>query len=127
MLLEKLNRAKSELFEENKDKIEKQHKLGKLTARERIDLLLDAESFSEIDQLACSQFLKEKFYTDGVVAGMGKINGQHVAVYAFNFGFYMSFHSLASLIIAACSSSKIACPLPSSIWLNRSAMDSLMK
>lgn len=76
---------KSDFCKADYDKIEKQHKLGKLTARERLDLLLDAQSFSEIDQLACSQFLKEKIYTDGVVAGMGKINGQQVAIYAQDF------------------------------------------
>jgi acetyl-CoA carboxylase carboxyltransferase component len=76
---------RSETFGTSQDKIEKQHKLGKLTARERLESLLDHQSFQEIDALACSPFLKEKFYSDGVIAGMGKINGQQVAIYAQDF------------------------------------------
>lgn len=58
---------------------------GKLTARARLDLLLDAHSFYEIDQLATSPFLPEKQYTDGVVVGFGTVNGQRVAVYSQDF------------------------------------------
>lgn len=76
---------KTELFGNTQEKIEKQHKLGKLTAKERLDLLLDSNSFLEVDALASSPFLKEKLYSDGVIAGMGKINGQQVAVYAQDF------------------------------------------
>lgn len=72
------------------DKIEKQHSSGKLTARERIDLLLDKGSFVEIDKFVvhnCTNFDidKTKIPGDGVVAGYGKIDGRLVFVYAFDF------------------------------------------
>lgn len=66
-------------------KIEQQQKTGKLTARQRIALLLDADSFEEIDQLATSPFLAHKEYTDGVITGFGTINGQKIALYAQDF------------------------------------------
>jgi len=98
----------------NQDRIDKQHKLGKLTARERLDVLLDQESFSEIDQFACSQFLKEKFYTDGVVAGMGRINGQQVAVYAQDFtikGGSLGKRHAEKICKVMDSAVKVGCPI----------------
>ena len=70
--------------------IEKQHAKGKFTARERIDLLLDPDSFEEIDKLrthSCTDFgmEKKKFYGDGMVTGYGSIHGRLVFVYAFDF------------------------------------------
>jgi propionyl-CoA carboxylase beta chain len=70
--------------------IEKQHAAGKLTARERIDLLLDPNSFYEIDKLrthTCTDFGMEnkKFYGDGIVTGYGTINGRLTFVYSFDF------------------------------------------
>jgi acetyl-CoA carboxylase carboxyltransferase component len=65
--------------------VARQHKLGKKTAQERLKLLLDAGSFQEIDHLAKSVFLVEKFCTDGVITGFGKIDGKQVAVYAQDF------------------------------------------
>ena len=72
-------------------RIETQHAKGKLTARERIDLLLDAGSFREYDQLKahrCVDFGMEdqKFPGDGVVTGVGKINGRTVFVFSQDFG-----------------------------------------
>ncbi len=72
------------------DKIDVQHAKGKLTARERIDLLLDPESFEEIDmfvQHRCSNFkMEEKHYPgDGVVTGHGTINGRLVFIYSQDF------------------------------------------
>ena len=64
---------------------EKQHRLGKKTAGERLDSLLDQESFEELDHLAKSLFLEEKFITDGVITGFGTIQGRQVAVYAQDF------------------------------------------
>ena len=64
---------------------ERQHKLGKKTAWERLDSLLDQESFEELDHLAKSPFLEEKFTTDGVITGFGTIHGRQVAVYAQDF------------------------------------------
>lgn len=66
-------------------KIDQQIKAGKNSARVRLGLLLDPESFEEIDQLATSPFWDHKEYTDGVITGFGKINGQKVAVYAQDF------------------------------------------
>ena len=59
-------------------RIEKQHSVGKLTARERIDLLLEKGSFIELDKLVthrCTDFgmEKQKFAGDGVVTGYGMI------------------------------------------------------
>ncbi len=74
------------------DRIEKQHAAGKLTARERLELLLDEDSFLEIDSFVlhrCTEFGmdKRKCLGDGVVTGFGKINGRLVAVYAQDFTF----------------------------------------
>lgn len=70
--------------------IEKQHSKGKLTARERISLLLDPESFVEIDEFVehrCTNFgLDQKhFYGDGVITGYGTINGRIVYVASQDF------------------------------------------
>ncbi len=72
------------------ERIEAQHSKGKLTARERIDLLLDPESFEEIDMFVahrCTNFGMEKNVVsgDGVVAGHGTINGRLVFVYSQDF------------------------------------------
>ena len=71
-------------------KIEKQHEAGKLTARERIDLLLDKGSFVEMDKFVvhrCTDFNmeKSKIAGDGIVSGHGKIDGRLVFVYAYDF------------------------------------------
>ena len=72
------------------EQIEKQHSRGKLTARERIDLLLDPGSFLEQEMFATHQSTKfgldrEKFYGDGVVTGSGKIDGRLVYLFAQDF------------------------------------------
>ena len=74
-------------------KIEKQHESGKMTARERIDTLLDKGTFVELDKLMvhrCSNFGmdKNKIPGDGVVSGYGKIDGRLVFVYAYDFTVY---------------------------------------
>jgi propionyl-CoA carboxylase beta chain len=71
-------------------RIEKQHAAGKLTARERVELLLDAGSFVEIDALVthrCRDFDMEKTVVpgDGVVCGYGTIAGRLVYVFAQDF------------------------------------------
>ncbi|HDP68831.1 MAG TPA: acyl-CoA carboxylase subunit beta [Candidatus Marinimicrobia bacterium] len=70
--------------------IDKQHQRNKLTARERIDLLLDKNSFEEMDMFRlheCSDFdmQKKKILGDGMVTGYGSIHGRLVFVYAFDF------------------------------------------
>ncbi|RTZ98082.1 MAG: methylmalonyl-CoA carboxyltransferase [Deltaproteobacteria bacterium] len=67
--------------------IDKRHQLGKLTARERLDLLFDPDSFVEINELAESQAVdfgmqKKKVPGDGVVIGFGNIDGRLVFAYA---------------------------------------------
>jgi len=71
-------------------RIEAQHKKGKLTARERIDLLLDEGSFEEFDMFVthrCTDFGldKQKYLSDGVVTGYGTIDGRVVCVFSQDF------------------------------------------
>ena len=71
-------------------RIDAQHQKGKLTARERIALLLDEGSFEEFDmfvQHRCTNFGMEKqhFDGDGVVTGQGTIDGRLVYVFAQDF------------------------------------------
>ncbi len=72
------------------ERIAKQHAQGKLTARERIDLLLDAGTFVELDKFVthrCTEFGMEeqKFLGDGVVTGYGNVGGRQVFVFAQDF------------------------------------------
>eukprot|EP01126_Amoeba_proteus_P052704 TRINITY_DN6389_c0_g1_i2.p1 TRINITY_DN6389_c0_g1~~TRINITY_DN6389_c0_g1_i2.p1 ORF type:complete len:463 (+),score=92.39 TRINITY_DN6389_c0_g1_i2:165-1553(+) len=70
-------------------RIDKRHKLGRLTARERIDLLLDEGSFKEVDQFVtqrCNEFnVHKKVPSDGVVCGSGKINGRPLYLFSQDF------------------------------------------
>jgi methylmalonyl-CoA decarboxylase subunit alpha len=71
-------------------RIDSQHKKGKLTARERIDLLLDEGSFEEFDMFVthrCNNFglEKEVYMADGVVTGFGTIDGRLVYVFSQDF------------------------------------------
>jgi methylmalonyl-CoA decarboxylase subunit alpha len=71
-------------------RIEAQHQKGKMTARERIELLLDEGSFEEFDMFMthrCTNFGMEnnKFMGDGVVTGHGTIDGRVVYVFAQDF------------------------------------------
>ncbi len=71
-------------------RVEKQHAAGKLTARERIDLLLDEGTFVELDRLVvhrCTDFGMEqnKIPGDGVVTGYGLVEGRKVFVFAQDF------------------------------------------
>lgn len=72
------------------NRIIQQHKKNKLTARERINLVLDEDSFEEFDMFVqhnCTDFGMEKlkFLGDGVVTGCGTIDGRLVYVYAQDF------------------------------------------
>src|SRR6056297_2308366 len=71
-------------------RIQAQHDKGKFTARERIDILLDENSFEEFDMFVthrCRDFDmdKKKYLGDGVVTGHGTIDGRVVFVYAQDF------------------------------------------
>ena len=70
--------------------IEKQHAKGKLTARERITLFFDEDSFIEIGLFAhhrCHEFGQEKVHipADGILAGFGTVNGRTMYTYAHDF------------------------------------------
>ncbi len=72
------------------ERIERQHKAGKLTARERIEILLDEGTFHELDPFKehrVTQFGMEdkKLAGDGVVTGWGEVNGRLVYVFAQDF------------------------------------------
>jgi propionyl-CoA carboxylase beta chain len=69
---------------------ERQHREGKLTARERVELLLDDGTFEELDQLVehrCLDFgmQDQKVPGDGVVSGYGRVDGRLVCVFAQDF------------------------------------------
>src|SRR5438105_4403095 len=69
---------------------EKQHKAGKMSARERIEFLLDDGTFEETDKLVthrCNDFgmAEQKFYGDGFITGYGRIEGRLVFVFAQDF------------------------------------------
>ena len=71
-------------------RIDAQHAKGKLTARERVELLLDSDSFEELDMFVkhrCVEFGMEETQIsgDGVVTGWGTINGRQVYVYSQDF------------------------------------------
>jgi len=71
-------------------RIDSQHEKGKLTARERIELLLDEGSFEEFDMFVehdCQEFgmEKNKIPGDGVVTGWGTVNGRKIFVFAKDF------------------------------------------
>ena len=72
------------------ERIEKQHKQGRKTARERLKDLLDPNTFVEIDKFVTHttkdfDMDKTKFFGDGVVSGYGKIDGRLVYVFAQDF------------------------------------------
>jgi propionyl-CoA carboxylase beta chain len=73
-----------------RDKIDSQHQKGKLTARERIEYLLDKGTFQEMDKFVvhrCYDFgmEKQKIFGDGVVTGYGQINGRLVYIFSQDF------------------------------------------
>jgi propionyl-CoA carboxylase beta chain len=72
------------------ERIKAQHKKGKLSARERLDLLLDEGSFVEFDRFVVHRSTdfgleEQKFYGDGVVTGYGRIDGRLVYVFSQDF------------------------------------------
>ena len=72
------------------NRIDAQHKKGKLTARERLELLLDSNSFEEIGGFVTHRSTnfgleKTKFLGDGVITGYGTVNGRLVYVYSQDF------------------------------------------
>ncbi|MFJ9084527.1 acyl-CoA carboxylase subunit beta [Streptomyces sp. NPDC102340] len=71
----------------------RQHRLGKLTARERIGRLLDPDSFHELEMLRRHRATDfgmdaKRPYTDGVITGWGTVEGRKVFIYAHDFGIF---------------------------------------
>ena len=72
------------------ERIDKQHQQGKLSARERVSLLLDENSFQEIGAFVEHRSTnfgldKQKFLGDGVITGYGNIHGRLVYLYSQDF------------------------------------------
>jgi propionyl-CoA carboxylase beta chain len=89
-LTELENRRANARLGGGKGRIDAQHARGKLTARERLDLLLDKGSFEELDMFVehrSTEFdmAKTKFPGDGVITGWGTVNGRKVFVFAKDF------------------------------------------
>jgi Acetyl-CoA carboxylase, carboxyltransferase component (subunits alpha and beta) len=90
-LIEELEARKAHLREGGgKELQEKEHAKGKLTARERIDLLCDPGSFEEYDLFATHigrdyGLDKKELPADGVIIGFGKVNGRGCMIYAEDF------------------------------------------
>jgi len=89
--LKKLREMRQKALEGGgKARIAKQHEKGKLTARERIDILLDKDSFEEFDMFVTHRSQdfgldKKKYLGDGVVTGYGTIDGRLVYVFSQDF------------------------------------------
>ncbi len=89
--IQRLNELKSESRTGGgAERIETQHKKGRLTARERLDLLLDKGSFREVDAFVVHRthdfgLDKQKFMSDSVVTGWGTIDGRLVYVFSQDF------------------------------------------
>ncbi|MBU0627956.1 MAG: methylmalonyl-CoA carboxyltransferase [Nanoarchaeota archaeon] len=89
--MKEFNKKKEEI-ELDKELVKKQHEKGKLTAEERLALLLDEGSFTEIDEFVelkshDFELQKKKKARDGVIIGYGKVNKRPVCVYAQDFTF----------------------------------------
>jgi propionyl-CoA carboxylase beta chain len=89
--LELLERRRAESEQGGGERrIKAQHAKGKLSARERLDLLLDEGSFTELDRFVVHRshdfgLEKEQYYGDGVITGHGKIDGRLVYVFSQDF------------------------------------------
>ncbi len=101
------------------DRIGKQHQAGKLTARERISLLLDEGSFEEMDKLVVHDsqdfgMEKKRIHGDGVVSGYGRIEGRQVFVFAQDFtvfGGSLSAANAAKIVKIMDLAMKVGAPL----------------
>ena len=89
--IEELRKLKAKaLSGGGEERIEKQHQRGKLTARERLDILLDTGSFHELDMFVTHRerdfgMDKKKYLGDSVVTGWGTIDGRLVYVFSQDF------------------------------------------
>src|SRR3989440_8602079 len=88
---EQLEKRKEEAYHAGSERaVQRQHERGKMTARERVEYLLDEGSFVELDQLARSRAVDadERPYTDGVITGFGTIDGRKVCLFSQDFTVY---------------------------------------
>jgi acetyl-CoA carboxylase carboxyltransferase component len=90
LLRQQREELRAHIVEGKLEAVRRQHSLGKLTARERLDLLLDEDSFVEVEPYRRHRatgpgLTGNRPYTDGVVAGSGTIDGRRVFVYAQDF------------------------------------------
>lgn len=98
-------------------RIQAQHDKGKLTARERIALLVDPHSFLETDQLVVARgdsVLHATTYTDGVVTGFATVDGRQVALYAQDFtmqGGSLGSQHARKICKIMDTAAKIGCPI----------------
>jgi len=121
-----LTTRRTEIAATEKRAVDRQHAKGKLTARERIDELLDDGSFVEFDELARHQCLdfdsaENRPYGDGVVTGHGLIDGRPVCLYSQDFsvlGGSLGATSGAKILKVMDLATKIGCPI---IGINDSA------
>lgn len=83
--VEELHKLRAEIKKMGgEEKVAKQHARGKLTARERVDLLFDKDSFLEVGIMGTEPGGK-RVPADAVITGYGKVNGRYVAVAAYDF------------------------------------------
>jgi propionyl-CoA carboxylase beta chain len=85
-------KARNQLAEEGggAQRRERQHKEGKMSARERVEFLLDEGTFEETDKLVTHRstdfgMAEQKYYGDGFITGYGRIEGRLVFVFAQDF------------------------------------------
>jgi propionyl-CoA carboxylase beta chain len=98
---------------------ERQHKEGKMSARERVEFLLDDGTFEETDKLVthrCNDFgmAEQKFYGDGFITGYGRIEGRLVYVFAQDFtvfGGSLSETNAAKIVKIMDLAAKMGAPL----------------
>jgi propionyl-CoA carboxylase beta chain len=89
--IEELRKLKAQaMLGGGKKRIEAQHAKGKLTARERIDLLCDPDTFQEVDMLVMHRSTafgleKQRILGDGVITGHGKVNGRLIFIFSQDF------------------------------------------
>ncbi len=84
------HRTEAALLGEGQERIDKQHQAGKMTARERLAILMDEGSFTELDRFVthrCADFgmAERKVPGDGVVTGFGRINGRLTFAFSQDF------------------------------------------
>lgn len=114
-----LTLRRQEIESAEKRALDRQHAKGKLTARERIDLLFDEGSFVEIDEFArhqCTDFGMDanRPYGDGVVTGFGTVDGRRVCVFSQDFtvlGGSMGRTSGEKMLKAMDLAVKTGCPM----------------